>query len=248
MKSVYLHGNPGAPAELALLGGDAVQSWFAPDRATLPLEPEARIARLTAMIAEVCGDEPACLVGFSAGAHVALQVAARLPDKLLVLHLVSPAGPLEIGDFLDAMAGGPVFRAAMQRPRQFAGLVRAQSLCARWLPGLLTHFLFATAQGEDKLLKADAKFAHPYRDVLQTCLGAGRESYKAEIEAYVQPWSGLLPTISHPVTIWQGSSDNWTPSEMAKTMARRLPNMQAFHLLAGQSHFSTLKTALAALA
>jgi pimeloyl-ACP methyl ester carboxylesterase len=243
-----LHGNPGAPAELALLGGDAVRSWFAPDRAALPLEPEARIMRLTAMIAEGCGDEPIRLIGFSAGAYVALQVAARMPGRPLALHLVSPAGPLETGDYLGAMAGGPVFGAAMNHPRRFAALVWAQSVCAQRFPGLLTRFLFAAAQGEDRLLKADEQFTHSYRDVLQTCLGAGRASYKAEIESYVLPWAGLLPAVKHPVTIWQGSCDNWTPPEMAKTLALLLPNVQALHMLEGQSHFSALRTALAALA
>lgn len=248
VKTVYFHGNPGAPAELPLLGGKAVQSWFAPDRAALPLDPEARILRLTSLVTEFGDGEPVRLVGFSAGAHVALQVAARLPRADLTLHLVSPAGPLETGDYLAAMAGGPIFRAAMTQPRLFAALVRVQSLSARWLPGLLTQFLFATAQGEDRALKADKHFAQPYREVLRSCLIAGRASYKAEIEAYVLPWAGLLAQVTHPVTIWQGSCDNWTPPEMAKSLAQRLPNAQALHLLEGQSHFSALQTALRTMA
>jgi len=248
MKTVYFHGNPGAPAELALLGGEAVRSWIAPDRAALPLEPEARIGQLVANIMELGAQGPVRLVGFSAGAHVALQVAARLPAADLTLHLVSPAGPLEIGDYLGRMAGGPIFRAAMQRPRLFAALARAQSFCAGRLPRLLTYFLFTTAQGDDRALKADAQFVSPYRQVLQSCLIAGLPSYKAEIEAYVRPWAGLLADVVQPVTIWQGSADNWTPPEMAQSMAQRLPNVRALHLLAGQSHFSTLRTALAAMA
>lgn len=248
LRSVYFHGNPGAPAELVLLGGDAVRSWIAPDRAALPLENDARIAILVAQVAEVCRAGPVRLVGFSAGAHVALQVAARMPDAELDLHLISAAGPLETGDYLGSMAGGPLFGAAMKRPRLFAALVKAQSLCARWLPGLLMHFLFAAAQGEDRALKADKRFASAYRDVLQSCLVAGPASYRTEIEAYVAPWADLLAQVSHPVTIWQGSCDNWTPPAMAKSLAQRLSNVQALHLLEGKSHFSALQTALAALA
>lgn len=248
VKTIYFHGNPGAPAELALLGGDRVRSWMVLDRAALPLEPEARIRQLTAIVAELCNDQPLRLVGFSAGAHVALQVAARMPGADLTLDLVSPAGPLDSGDYLSKMAGGPVFRAAMLRPPLFAALVRVQSLCARLLPGLMTHFLFATAQGDDRTLKADERFIGPYREVLRSCLVGGLASYKAEIEAYVLPWSDLLPQVRHPVTIWQGTCDNWTPPEMAQSMAQALRNVQAFHLLDGQSHFSTLRAALAALA
>lgn len=248
MRSVYFHGNPGGPAELELLGGDAVRSWFAPDRAALPLEPEARITRLLEMISESSGEQAVRFIGFSAGAHVALQVAARMPDANLTLHLVSPAGPLESGDYLASMAGGPVFNAAMRHSHLFAAMVGAQSLCARWFPGLLTEVLFATAQGTDSTLKSDAQFVRPYRTILQSCLVAGRASYKAEIKAYVTPWAGMVAKVVHPVTIWQGSCDNWTPPEMAEALARLLPNVQAHHLIAGQSHFSTLQTALAALA
>lgn len=248
MRTIYFHGNPGAPAELALLGGEAVRSWIALDRAALPLEPESRIGQLVASISELGAVGPVRLVGFSAGAHVALQVAARIPAADLTLQLVSPAGPLEIGNFLGKMAGAPIFRAAMQRPRLFATLAGAQSFCAARLPHLLTHFLFATAQGDDRELKADAQFVGPYRQVLQSCLIGGLPSYKAEIEAYVRPWAGLLSDVIHPVTIWQGSADNWTPPEMAQSMAQRLPNVHALHLLARQSHFSTLRTALAAMA
>lgn len=195
MRTVYLHGNPGAPAELALLGGEAVGSWIALDRAALPLEPESRIGQLVTSISELGAEGPVRLVDFSAGAHVALQVAARIPAADLTLQLVSPAGPLEIGNFLGKMAGAPIFRAAMQRPRLFAALAGAQSFCAARLPHLLTHFLFATAQGDDRELKADAQFVGRYRQVLQSCLIGGLPSYKAEIEAYVrdccQAWYSL---------------------------------------------------------
>lgn len=248
MRSVYLHGNPGGPGELQLLGGEAVASWLAPDRAILPLEPEARLTALAEMIADASSDEPVRLVGFSAGAHVALQLAARMPEADMVLHLVSPAGPLELGEFLDSMAGGPVFRAAMKHPRLFSALVRAQAIGARAFPRQLMRMLFATAQGEDSALLEDRQFNRGYQTVLQHCLIAGRASYQAEIEAYVRPWAGLLSDVRHPVTIWQGSRDNWTPPEMAEAMARKLPQVKAINLLEGQSHFSALRTALAALA
>ncbi len=248
VKSVYLHGNPGGPDELPLLGGEAVSSWFVPDRSALPLEPEARLSALAGMISDACGCEPIRLVGFSAGAHVALQVAARLRDANLVLHLVSPAGPLETGDFLDMMAGGPIFRTAMKRPQLLSALVRAQSLGARAVPGLLMRLLFTSAQGGDRALLDEEQFSRSYKAVLQHCLVAGRLSYQAEIKAYVRPWAGLLAEVRHPVTIWQGSADNWTPPEMAQAMAQLLPQVTAFNLLEGQSHFSTLRAALAALA
>lgn len=248
MKTVYLHGNPGSPAELALLGGDGVREWFAPDRARLPIEPTARYLRLAELVAQECGERPVRLVGFSAGAHVALQVAALMPEADCTLHLISPAGPLETGAYLERMAGGAVFSAAQTHPGLFSALVLAQSLCARWLPGVLTQALFTSARGEDKALVADKHFSREYRSILRACLAEGRESYRAEILTYVRPWADVLPQVSQPVTLWQGSCDNWTPPDMAETLARLLPNVCAFHMLSGLSHFSTLRAALAELA
>lgn len=248
MKTVYFHGNPGAPAELALLGGDAVREWLAPNRAGLPTEPNARYSMLAETVVKACGEQPCRFVGFSVGAHAALRVAALMPRAELTLHLVSPAGPLETGSYLERMAGGPVFSAAMTRPRLFAGIVRAQSFGARWFPGVLTQALFASARGEDRALVSDKQFARDYRQVLRSCLVDGRESYRAEVATYVKPWADILTQVLQPVTLWQGSDDNWTPPDMAEALARRLPNVAGLHILPGLSHFSTLRAALAKLA
>jgi pimeloyl-ACP methyl ester carboxylesterase len=247
MMTVYFHGLPGTPAELALLGGAATRDWLAPDRANLPAEPTARFALLAEIVSSASGGKPCRIVGFSAGAHAALRVAALMPTADLTLHLVSPAAPLETGSYLPRMAGGALFSAARDHPRLFPALVLAQSLLARWFPGALLAGLFASARGEDQALVSDPYFANGIREVVRDSLIRGRYAYRAEIAAYVRPWAEILPQVRHPVTIWQGGTDSWTPPDMAEALARALPNVQAHNVFSGLSHYSTLRLALAEL-
>lgn len=62
-----------------------------------------------------------------------------------------------------------------------------------------------------------------------------------EIAAYVRDWSAILPAIRHPVTLWHGAEDNWSPTDMAEALAERLPAVTALHRLPGLLHYSTLR-------
>ena len=58
--------------------------------------------------------------------------------------------------------------------------------------------------------------------------------------------SNYRKTGDEPVTIWQGSEDDWTPPAMAEALAALLPTTPAVHILPGCSHFSTLRAYLEA--
>lgn len=236
---VYLHGVPGGPAELALFGGTpfAGCDLFAPDRLAAT---SGDIAALAAAIDARFAGRSVALVGFSLGAFVALQLAARLGDRVTRIDLVAAAAPLESGDYLGSMAGAPVFRAARDAPWRFAALLRAQALLARVAPGLLYRMVFARAAGADRALVGQPRFRAGIRAILAAALRDGAPGYRREVLAYVAPWSAILGTVSAPVTLWHGSEDNWTPAAMADALAAALPNVAAVNRLAGLSHYSTL--------
>jgi len=239
---VYFHGMPGAPDELAFFSASAQRTWFAFDRGQLPagLTAGERFDRLATIVAGRAEDGPVHIVAFSLGAFVALEVAHRLPSVPLSLDLVSPAAPLQLGAFLEQMAGRAVFSLAARRPSAFRMLARAQSLAATWMPGLLVPALFASAKGGDVQLRSNPAFRACLAKALQCGLGRGRDNYVCEVAAYIRDWSSILRTVRHPVTLWQGDADNWTPRAMAEALARALPNVQAIHTFPGLSHYSTL--------
>jgi pimeloyl-ACP methyl ester carboxylesterase len=239
---VYFHGMPGSPDELAFFSPHAKRNWFAIDRGQLPagLTAGERFDRMATIVAARASEGPLHIVAFSLGAFVALEVASRLPSTPLSFDLVSPAAPLRLGAFLDGMAGRAVFSLAARRPHAFRVLARAQSLAAYAAPHLLVRALFASAQGRDVELRSDPAFRTCVAEALRSGLGRGRDNYVCEVEAYTRDWSSILRSVRHPVTVWQGDADNWTPCAMAEALAGTLPNVQAIHTLAGLSHYSTL--------
>ena len=214
---------------------------FIPDR-NAPTTPRA-LAELVA--AQAPG--PLTLVGFSLGAPVALAVAAELGHRVTRLHLVSPAAPLGLGDFLPHMAGGALFRLARDQPALFRGLARLQGGLARAAPLFLLNRLFATASGDDRALRHDPAFRTAMADMLRTGLGRSSAGFMAEVSAYAAGTAPATGPIHAPIHIWQGEDDSWTPPAMAQALAASLPGDVAFTMLPGRGHYGTLRAALAAI-
>lgn len=246
--NVYFHGAPGGPAELELCPG-AQERFVAPDRFTASAEMafSEYIDRLAGELVLRAAGEPMVLVGFSAGARVALEVAGRQPAGVSAVELIAPAAPLELGDFLPDMQGRPVFETALHRPQSFGRLVWAQGLLARWAPALLYRIVFAKPAGADAALARDGAFRATVTAIMRESLTKGAAGYSREILDIVRPWSDMLSHVAAPVRIWRGDADNWAPPALSDALASRLPNCVEVRTLPGLSHYSTLVAALTAL-
>ena len=231
---VYLHGLPGSPDEVPLICG-APSLLFAPNLRDGPLDPQIRAQ---------FGTQPVTLIGFSLGAFRALRFAADQPERVAHLHLIAPAAPLELGDFLGQMAGGPIFRIARDNPKLFRLVTRLQAFAARIAPEFFAAQIFSTAQGDDIALKAKSGFLRDWGHIARHCLADGAQAYRDEITAYVAPWSDLLGRVQTPTNIWYGGADNWTPPAMAVALAKALPDCAGLQTEPGLSHFSTLRAYL----
>jgi len=230
---VYLHGLPGGPDELKLASETA--EVFSPDLRDGPIAQQ---------ISAKFGDTPIILLGFSLGAFGAMRFAASHPTRVAHLHLIAPAAPLELGDFLKDMAGGLIFRLARDHPWLFRLVTRVQALVARIAPDFFARQVFALSQGKDATLAADPAFRRDWSAIARTCLSGGAAAYRAEITAYVAPWTTLLGRVSVPTTIWYGTADNWVPPAMAEALAQALPHVACVRQIMDGSHYSTLAAAL----
>lgn len=246
---VYLHGFPGGPAELQLFGqAPRDDHLYVPDRTRDG----------DGLAAEVCFDDLAQrlsthfhgheihLIGFSMGARVALELAARLDASVTRIDLVSPACPLDGSDHLDLMAGRMIYRMAAHRPWLFRVHTVIQAWMARHRPHMVYNALFSQSAGADALLAKDPLFKQVMQELLRDCFADGGSGYRREVQAYVEPWTPLLRRIRSPVTIWQGQFDNWTPAVMAQHLHLLLPDSK-LRLIPGASHYSTLSVALSGL-
>jgi pimeloyl-ACP methyl ester carboxylesterase len=142
------------------------------------------------------------------------------------------------------MAGGPIFRLARDHPWLFRLVTRVQALVARIAPDFFARQVFALSQGKDAPLAADPAFRRDWSAIARTCLSGGAAAYRAEITAYVAPWSTLLGRVSVPTTIWYGTADNWVPPAMAEALAQALPHVACVRQIMDGSHYSTLAAAL----
>ncbi|OSZ69183.1 hypothetical protein CAP39_10375 [Sphingomonas sp. IBVSS1] len=237
----YCHGQPGGPAEWQA-NAPAGLLAFVPDRNT-PATPAALAASIAAHTAG-----PITLIGFSLGAPMALAVAAELAERVEQVHLIAPAAPLALGDFLPHMAGGALFRLARDRPALFGLVARAQGLAARFAPGFLFDRLFATASGNDRQLRHDTAFRAAMAAVLRGGLGQGTAGFIAEVRTYASGATPPVGPITAPIHIWQGSADSWTPPAMAQALAASLTGNVTLTLLPGCGHYGALRAALARLA
>lgn len=246
--TLYFHGWPGSASELGSFGRPAelaARSWHVVDR-TLAATGAARFAALAQRIGQLHPSGPLRLVGFSLGAAAALRVAPYLAERVERIDLVSPAAPLALGDFLPGMAGAAVFRAAIAGRWPFAILTRVQALAARIAPERMAAALMAKAQGGDARLAEDSDFRAALAHSLRYSLIEARHDYASEIMLYVADWRGELGRVSQPVTIWQGTADDWTPPAMAQALVSHLPECAGIRWCEGASHFSTLRAYLEA--
>lgn len=245
---VYFHGCPGAPVEARWFDAAALQAGVrlvAVDRSLVApgAVGDAYFDALAAEVDALAGDAPIRLIGFSLGAFVSLQVARRLRSSLAGLELISPAGPLEGGEVLDSMAGGPLFRLAMRSPGLFRLTTWAQGLAVRVAPQAVVRGLFAGLRGAEAELAAKPEFRASLVELLARSYGPARPGYLRDILAYVRPWSAELETAARTVRIWQGQADGWAPPALAAALAARMTGAQVT-LFPGLGHYSTLFAAM----
>ncbi|MDP3907613.1 alpha/beta hydrolase [Novosphingobium sp.] len=233
----YFHGMPGGPGEWAANApAQLVGKVALPDRNQPSFDSAGFAASLP---------QGAILIGFSLGAYAALQVAAAAGERVGALHLVSPAAPLQLGDFLPQMQGGKLFWLAANHPSWFGMVSRAQSWVAWKTPGFMLNRLMSGAAGDDRGLIRDPAWRAAMAETLRTGIGFSATGYVSEIRRYVEDWRDTLAQVQAPVTIWQGDADNWTPPAMAQALAKALPGDVTTVMLPGASHYSALQAALA---
>lgn len=242
---VYFYGCPGGPAECAWFDAAARAAGVrlvALDRSAIApgAVGGAYFDALAAEVDRLAAGAPVRLLGFSLGAFVALQVAIRLKAPIAGVDLVSPAGPLDSGEVLDSMAGGALFRLAMQSPTLFRLVTWAQGIAVGLAPLAVVRGLFARVRGAEAELAARPGFQASLITLLAWSYGPARAGYVRDILAYVQPWAADLARVSADVRIWQGEDDAWAPPALAASLAAALGGAPKVTLFPSLGHYSTL--------
>lgn len=245
---VYFHGAPGAKEECSLFDQDAKQNHLRViclDRFDISSSIQGKnyYKLLTKEVIAIAGDKKIDIIGFSIGAHVALEVRQLLGDKVREVHLISAAAPLNGGDFIDHMAGGMVFKLAKNAPFAFSLLTQYQRLMALLAPKALAAMLFASAAGQDKPLSQEVSFKQFIIPLLALCFKSRARGYIRDVLQYVGWQEDNLQQCHANVTLWHGTQDNWSPFAMASFLDQSLAGKTQLEAMQDLSHYSCLYAA-----
>ncbi|MEO0358181.1 MAG: alpha/beta fold hydrolase [Pseudomonadota bacterium] len=238
MTKVYFHGIPGSPADFS-------DSPWSADAIYCNLIDYGAPALGTSQhdILDHTPDGMLDLVAFSLGAMLALDFAARHPDKVSSVTLISAAGPLHIGDFLDQMAGGPVFRAAQKSIWRLKYLTFAQRLMVAIAPNLMTRLMFAATSQDERDMSRQPTFRNQMIANMRHAYGPNRACYFNILQTYVSDWSATLDQVHAPVLLYHGTDDTWAPLSMAHALSNRLRSAKVV-TMNEKGHFGALRSAL----
>src|ERR1700761_1718197 len=177
-----------------------------------PLPTIADMADWTAALLDAAGARQARLVGHSMGSLIALETAARHPEKVSGLSLIGTAATMTVGpDLLKAAEANDLAAVDMV---SIWGLGFSAELGGSLAPGLWMH------QGAQRVLQRCAP------GVLHNDLAACN-AYQNALNAAAQ--------IKVPVTFILGERDMMTPAKAGKALAAAIPNSRTI-VLPGAGH------------
>src|ERR1700758_2629579 len=170
------------------------------------------MAEWTAALLDASGAKSAKLIGHSMGSLIALETAARYPDKVSALVLVGTSSAMAVGpDLLKAAEANDHSAIDMV---SIWGLGHAAELGGSLAPGMWMH------GGAQRLL--------------ERCRDGVLFNDLAACNAY-QNAVAAAATVKVPVTLVLGERDMMTPAKAGKALAAALPGSRTV-MLAGAGH------------
>lgn len=227
---VYIHGLPGSAEEIS--GFNDVEILHIP-----PFGAKAFSDQFDK-------SKQYTIIGFSLGCMTAIEIAAVYSKNINQLILISPAAPLQLGNFLDNMDGRFVFKAAQANSALFWFLTLSQNLMAHVSPNFLMKKMFGeSCEAELQLLK-NAEFVKAFQNGLRQSLGRESQEYRKAIIRYTKPWTEQINSVTCTVQIYHGTQDTWAPHAMGQTLKATFKTKCELVLCKQLGHYSTLYYAM----
>ncbi|WP_352232135.1 alpha/beta hydrolase [Marivivens sp. LCG002] len=239
---MFCHGKPGSKADATLLLNVNPDADIVAVDLLANTPEDVDVAFSNALHSKVIAshNRGVVLVGFSIGGMAAIKIAATRPGFVSRLVLISPAARLSMGNFLQGMAGKPVFELAMSHPKLFRLLTVFQGLMTRWSPERTAGAFFRNCGAAERALFEDPAFQASLNQALEECFLRRPDAYLAFINAYVTDWSETIDLVQCPVELWHGTNDTWSPPEMSYPLAKRFGEKATLRMVEHAKHYSTM--------
>jgi pimeloyl-ACP methyl ester carboxylesterase len=230
-----IHGTPGSRFMFGLTDGAARERGLrviAPDRpgyghSDYRRNPSLmRSAEDFISLADALGLEQIAVIGVSGGGPHAIATASAIPDRVALLALISPVGPV-------AECRRQVRMSRMHR-LIFTRMGRSPQACAtffwslrrmvRWAPGVAYRALQQRVTRSDQGVLGRPEVKANLQAAIREGLRPGIKGALQDLRLFCSPWGLSLAEIDVPAVVWQGSDDTIVPANAAYYLARQLPN------------------------
>lgn len=245
-----LHGTPACRLMFALADEEARRAGLhlvAPDRPGYGLTPPDIEPTLQSRTRWLAGAAAAlklqrfAILGISGGAPYAVALAAHIPQRISLLALVSPMGP--VADYANVALSPPLpfvqrsffLGISQNRLVSRAGgalLARAGRAMPSQLTGAGSRF---AGDADAKILRRPdvrKKFAAMTREAFRQ----GAYGATSDFRIFGAPWRTDFTRITMPAVIWQGTMDRIVPVAAAEHLALLIPHARLVRLR-GAGHF-----------
>ena len=244
---IAFHGTPGSYFMFAL-GDEPARARglriIAPDRTGYALTGFRTSANLLETtddlraLADALGLDRFAASGISGGGPHAVAAASAMRERVLLLALVSPCGP--IADHAGAIGMTALNKLIFNQigPSQKASSAFFWALRNLVLrspeAGYRTLLQHVTSADADVLSRPEVKAN--LQATFQEGLRPGIAGAQQDLSLFCAPWGLLLEEIDVPALLWQGSADTVVPPDAAYHLARRLPNCR-LHVIPAAGHY-----------
>jgi pimeloyl-ACP methyl ester carboxylesterase len=239
-----LHGTPGSRLMFALTDSAARDKGvrlIAPERPGYGLSDVKQAASLAqaatdvAEVADAYGFDRFALIGVSGGGPYAIAAAAANLDRVVLLALAGPVGPVaDLGRQLRLSRWHRLVFNRLARSRfGAAGFFRGLRYLVFERPELAYRLLLRRVRLSDREILVRPEVRASLRAAMREGLRRGVEGAVQDLRLYCAPWQLQLAEIDVPAIVWQGSDDAVVPPAAAYALARKLPNCRLDVIPAG---------------
>ncbi len=241
---IALHGTPGSRLMFALTHEAAREKGvrlIAPERQGYglsdvhPSPSLAAAAKDIGAVADAYGLGRFALIGVSGGGPFAVAAASANPDRVVLLALAGPLGP--VGDLRGQIKLSRWHRMVFEQLGRSRFASRAFFRALRYMifqrPETAYRMLLKRVRASDREILARPEVRANMRAAMREGLRRGVEGAVSDVRLYCAPWHLQLAEIDIPAIVWQGSDDAVVPPSAAYALARKLPNCRLDVIPAG---------------
>lgn len=242
-----LHGTPGSRLMFALTDQAARARGLrivAPERPGYGLSDFRRRASLAqtaedmTAFADALGLDRLAIIGVSGGGPFALATASAMPERTVLLGLISPVGPIAEchGRIRLSKQHRLIFTRIGRSPPAVAAFFWSLRSLVRWAPGVAYRALMQRVARSDRMVLTRTEVKANLQAALREGLRPGIDGARQDLRLFCAAWGLPLQDIDVPAIVWQGSDDPIVPPGASYHLAETLPNCR-LDVIQGGGHY-----------